>query len=161
MNDKMAIRRWDDITVTWFESSKGRARILVDGCLSFGLLVGSVVDTISPADIGISWWRSRPKSAFLLGRRDGQMALDVEADGQDSRSSSGVFFDNQLTQFGFQSFVQCVFIGLDLAAVDIVGWFQLRRMHPRSVDRCHRLGFLLALLVQSLRNQRSHRFDQL
>lgn len=122
----------------------------------FGLLVAAG-DAIPPANVSIGGGGCGPEGAFLLGRRDGQMALDVQADRPLDVLPAGVLGDDQLAKFGFQSFVQRVLVGFELAAIDVFGRLQLRRMHPGAVDRCHRFGFLAfgrRLLVVTFGQQR-------
>lgn len=130
--------------------------------LSLGLLGLADDGAIPPANVGVGGQAAaaagcRPESAFLLGGCDGQVALDVEADGSGGDSATvGVFSHDQLAEFGFQGFVERVLVGFVLAAVDVLGRLQLRWMHPRPVDRSHRLGLLVAggLLVVAFGQQR-------
>lgn len=132
--------------------------------LSLGLLWLAGDGAIPPANVGVGGQAAaaagcRPESAFLLGGCDGQVALDVEADGSGGDSATvGVFSHDQLAEFGFQGFVERVLVGFVLAAVDVLGRFQLRRMHPRPVDGSHRLGLLAlagaGLLVVAFGQQR-------
>lgn len=132
----------------------GRILLLVEKrSLSLGLLGLAGDGAIPPANVGVGGQAAaagcRPESAFLLGGCDGQVALDVEADGSGGGATVGVFSHDQLAEFGFQGFVERVLVGFVLAAVDVLGRLQLRRMHPRPVDRSHRLG-LLALAAAGL-----------
>ncbi|EFX66849.1 hypothetical protein DAPPUDRAFT_115946 [Daphnia pulex] len=131
--------------------------------LSLGLLGLADDGAIPPANVGVGGQAAaagcRPESAFWLGAGcDGQVALDVEADGSGAGGATvGVFSHDQLAEFGFQGFVERVLVGFVLAAVDVLGRLQLRRMHPRPVDRSHRLGLLAlagGLLVVAFGQQR-------
>ena len=66
----------------------------------FGLLVAAG-DAIPPANVSIGGIGCGPEGAFLLGRRDGQMALDVQADRPLDVLPAGVLGDDQLAKFGF------------------------------------------------------------
>ena len=140
-----------------------RSSLIEKWSLSFSLLRKAGHGAIPPANVGIGWAAGRPESSFLLCWCDGQMSLDVKADGNVS-ATIGVFSHDQLAKFGFQCFVECVLVDffLMLAAVDVLGRLQLRRMHPWPVNWSHGLGFLAAgcrLLVVVAFSQKW--FDQL
>jgi len=136
-------------------------RLIEKRRLSLGLLSVAGDGAVPPANVGVGRAAGcRPERSFLLGGRDGQVALDAEADGNGG-ATVGVFGHDQLAEFGFQRFVEGVLVGFVLAAVDVLGRLELRRMHPRPVHRSHGLGFLVAagrLLVVALGQER---LDQL
>lgn len=160
-NFEKKIKEWQQMGR--YHSSGRRSEMFLkeERRLSFGFLLLLADGRVSPANVGVGCG-GRPESAFLLGRRDGQVALDVEADGS-SWATVGVFSHDQLTQFGFQRFVQGVLVGFELAAVDVVG--AGARVFPadQPVGRQrHRLGFLLlAALLLAVQKTSHDRVDLL
>ena len=97
--------------------------------MAFGSLLGDgqFGGRVPPTNVGVGG-RGPESRLRIVGRRDGEVALDVEADGLGD-GPVRVLFDNQLTQLGFERFVEGVLVRLG-AALDVAGCLERGWMLP-------------------------------